>query len=603
MPARRRRADPAEPAAPTSIGVPLEEYDRRRDFEKTPEPVGIARPREEGPLTFVVQKHAATRLHYDLRLEWDGVMPSWAVPKGPSVRTADKHLAVHVEDHPLDYATFEGVIPRGEYGGGQVIVWDDGTYSPDEPDLVFHDRAEAERRMRAGGAAGKLSVTFRGKKLKGSYTLVRTNKVESGKEQWLLIKHRDETADAERDLTLLDRSVRSGLSIQDLKDGLLPNRGVRQGVSSVRPEVLPGARFAEFPATAEAMQAEARPKPFADARWIFEPKLDGVRALAFVRDGRVELRSRRGIDATRQYPSVAGELLRQPAHELILDGEIVALDERGVPSFGLLQERLNLQGDAEIARAEARIPVVYYVFDLLYLDGIDLRSVPIEHRLETLERVLLPTAHVRRLEPFDTDGETAFAAAKELGLEGLVAKRLGSVYESGRRSRNWQKVKLRNTIELVVGGFSAGQRGRASTFGSLIVGEHDERGQLHYVTHVGSGFDERALAEFSQRLKELTVADCPFAEAPPRDGHPAATWVRPELVVEVEYTERTKTSTCAPRSSCGCGPTKHRARSSAAATRPRAAWPSRLPPSQCLTRQRLPSESGCSNSSLPRART
>jgi bifunctional non-homologous end joining protein LigD len=535
---RKRSAE----ASPTSDGVPLEEYDRKRDFGKTPEPAGVARPREAGPLTFVVQKHAARRLHYDLRLEWDGVMPSWAVPKGPSVRPADKHLAVHVEDHPLDYATFEGVIPKGEYGGGQVIVWDDGTYSPDEPNLVFHDRAEAERRMREGLAAGKLSITFRGKKLKGSWTLVRTNRVESGKEQWLLMKHRDEVADPDRDLTEEDRSVRSGLSIDDLKSGRLPGRGGRQGVSSVRPDALPGAKFAPFPASAEPMQAESRNTAFSDPRYVFEPKLDGVRALAFIRDGAVELRSRRGLDATRQYPSIAAELRRQPAHELILDGEIVAFDEAGVPSFQLLAERIHLGGDGEIARAEARIPVVYYVFDVLYLDGIDLRAVPLEDRLETLARVLLPTGHVRLLEPFEVDGETAYEIAIDAGLEGLVAKRRDSIYESGRRSRNWLKLKGRTTEEFVVGGFSAGQRGRASTFGSLIVGTYDEAGELHYVTHVGSGFDDRTLADFNRRLRDLVTDDCPFAETPPREGHPKPTWVRPELVVEVEFSHWTRDS-------------------------------------------------------------
>ncbi|MFN8584539.1 MAG: non-homologous end-joining DNA ligase [Dehalococcoidia bacterium] len=536
MPARRPRVAPP----PSSDSPPLEEYDRKRDFEKTPEPPGVARPRAAGALTFVVQKHAARRLHYDLRLEWDGVMPSWAVPKGPSLNPADKHLAVHVEDHPLDYATFEGVIPRGEYGGGQVIVWDDGTYSPDEPDLVFHNRDEAERRMRAGLAAGKLSVTFRGKKLKGSWTLVRTNKVESGKEQWLLIKHRDATADATRDLTAEDRSVRSGLSIDDIKGGLLPPAAGRNGVSSVRPEDLPGARVSPFPRDAETMQSESRPTPFSDPRWLFEPKLDGVRTLAFVHDGAVELRSRRGLDNTRQYPSVVSGLKQQPARELILDGEIVALDERGVPSFQLLQERIHLSGDGEISRAEARIPIIYYVFDLLYLDGIDLRAVPLEDRRETLERVLLPMPSIRLVDHFDVDGVDAFEIATSHDLEGLVAKKRDSVYESGRRSRNWLKIKSRNTDEFVVGGFAAGQGGRASTFGSLIVGQYDDAGALHYVTHVGSGFDDRTLAEVNALVRDLTTADCPFAEPPPKNGHPAATWVRPELVVEVEFSHWTR---------------------------------------------------------------
>jgi bifunctional non-homologous end joining protein LigD len=533
-PARARRATP--PAQPA--GEPLAEYDRKRDFERTPEPPGIPRSEAQGALTFVVQKHAATRLHYDVRLEWDGVMPSWAVPKGPSSRIGEKRLAVHVEDHPLDYASFEGYIPKGAYGGGEVIVWDAGTYSPDDKGVLsFHDRAEAERRMREDHAAGKISVRFRGRKLKGSYALVRTNRVEGGRQQWLMLKHRDDAVD-NRDLTAQDRSVRTGLTLEDLQRGIAPDRTLR--VTPVQPLELPGVRPAPFPNTIEPMQAESRHGSFADDRWTFEPKMDGVRAIAFLRDGAVTLRSRRGLDATTRYPGVANAVARQPAHTLVLDGEVVALDERGVPSFERLQERMNLGNAAEIARAEKRTPVIYYVFDLLYLDGLDLRGVPLEDRLETLARIVQPLPQLQPIAPFEVDGITAFAAAQRYGLEGVIAKRRDSVYESGRRSRAWLKVKDRTSDEFVVGGYAAGEGGRARTFGSLIVGSYDDEGRLIYSTHVGSGFDDRTLVALKQRLDALTTEERPFAQPVPKNGHNARTWVRPEVVVEVAFTQRTR---------------------------------------------------------------
>jgi bifunctional non-homologous end joining protein LigD len=530
-PARGRRTAQSSEGTP-----PLAEYDQKRDFTRTPEPPGAPRA-GAGALTFVVQKHAATRLHYDVRLEWDGVMASWAVPKGPSSRIGDRHLAVHVEDHPLDYASFEGVIPKGEYGGGQVIVWDAGTYSPDEAGLAFEDRVEAERRMREGLAAGKIAVTFRGRKLKGSYALVRTNRLEGGREQWLMLKHRDAAA-SDHDVTADARSVRSGLSIEDLQRGLLPDPDLH--VTPVRPSELRGARQASFPTSWEPMQAALRDRPFDDARWRFEPKLDGMRLLGLLRDGQVQLQSRRGLEISARFPGIARALERQPATTLVIDGEVVALDERGTPSFELLQERMHLTGATDVAQAEVRVPVIYYVFDLLYLDGLDLRSVPLEDRVETLARVLLPTPQVRLVEEFEADGETAFEVARQHGLEGIMAKRRDSVYESGRRSRAWVKVKTRVSDEFVVGGYAAGEGGRARTFGSLIVGRYDQAGALHYATHVGSGLTDRQLTDLAARLAKIEAPNSPFAEPVPTDGHGTPTWVRPEIVVEIEYAHRTR---------------------------------------------------------------
>jgi len=389
--------------------------------------------------------------------------------------------------------------------------------------------------MREGLAAGKLGVTFRGHKLKGSYALVRTNKIESGREQWLMLKHRDETA-SDRDLTAENRSVVSDLTIEDLQRGVAP---APDHVTPAQPTGLRGARWASFPTSIEPMTAEQRPQAFDDARWRFEPKLDGMRVLALLQDGEVRLVSRRGLNAADRFPSVAKAVGRQPASTLILDGEIVALDEQGTPSFELMQERMHLTGSAEIARAESRVPILYYVFDLLYLDGLDLRSVPLEDRLTTLQRVLMPTSEMRLLEPFETDGLTAYTVAQAHGLEGIVAKRRDSTYESGRRSRNWAKVKTRTSDEFVVGGYAAGEGARSHSFGSLLIGRYDEQGELHYWTHVGSGFTDATLHAVKARLDALEVKQNPFTEKPPKDGHGAPTWVRPELVVEVAYTQLT----------------------------------------------------------------
>ncbi len=512
----------------------LKEYDKKRDFSRTPEPPTERTDAGEGPLIFVIQMHAARRLHYDFRLEVDGVLKSWSVPKGPSLDPAEKRLAVMVEDHPLPYASFEGVIPKGEYGAGQVIVWDNGTYTPDEDsNISFDDRTEAEERMRRGLAAGKLSVLLRGRKLKGSWALV---KMQRGENDWLLIKHKDRFAQTERDILDEDRSVSSALSIKDLKAGRLPDRP-QQGAAALRPGDLPDARRARFPASVKPMLATLTKTSFSNPDWLFEPKLDGVRALAFIRDGKVKLISRTGRDSTRQYPSLAEELGLQPERQLILDGEIVALDRDGRPSFHRLQQRLNLSREADIRRAEAETPVFYYVFDLIYAGGYDLRAVALAQRKDLLERILLPSDRVRLLEHFEEEGEAAYEAAVSHGLEGIIAKRRDSAYEAGRRSRHWLKIKPTLSDEFVIGGYSQGLGGRAATFGALLLGYHDDEGRLVYVGHVGSGFDDRTLAGLRQRLDSITSDECPFSETPPLKT--ATTWLRPHLVAEVEFAQWT----------------------------------------------------------------
>jgi len=522
----------------------LEKYREKRDFGRTSEPAPGGVVPDAGPLIFVIQKHAATRLHYDFRLEWDGVLKSWPIPKGPSLNPKDKRLAVMVEDHPFDYASFEGVIPKGEYGGGQVIVWDAGTYSPDEGGkLSFHDRDEAEARMREGLQKGKISVFLRGHKLKGSWTLVRTKRAET---KWLCIKHQDPFADKERDILEEDSSVLSDLTIEDIKAGRLPERRTVKEMG-LRPGDLPGARAAPFPRSLEPMQASLSESPFSSPEWLFEPKLDGVRTLAFLDAGEVHLFSRRGNDTTGQYPGIARELSLQPEPRMVLDGEIAALDDAGVPSFQQIQQRLNLVGEADIKRAELQVPVQFYVFDLLWAGGYDLRGVPLERRKRLLKQVLSPSERILFVDHFEEEGEVAFKAAVAHGLEGLVAKKRGSLYESGRRSKSWLKIKGTEEAEFVIAGYTEGGGWRANTFGSLLLGYYDDAGKLVFAGHVGTGFDDKTLRMLKERLEALRTEERPFAQEPARSGmmfgrpkNAKIIWVEPELVAQVRFAQWTK---------------------------------------------------------------
>ncbi len=506
-----------------------------RDFERTPEPAG-ATPTDGGdphaPLTFVVQKHRATRLHYDIRLEVDGVMPSWPVPKGPAAISGEKRLAVMTEPHPMDYAVFEGVIPKGSYGAGEVIVWDRGTYSPDEHGpLVFEDRAEANRRMRDAIASGKVSVTMRGHRMKGSWAFVKTQQSE---DSWLLIKHKDEGTTGIDLAEAHEDSVISGLTIADLQGGRKVPAGVAPGLLA---QQVKGAKRAPVPRAVEPMQAHQTREPFSNPGWVYEPKLDGIRAVATLSEGSARLVTRRGNDVTPGYPGIATSLTRQPANSAVFDGEIVAFDDRGTPSFERLQQRMNLTNPVDIRQAEKDVPVVYFVFDLLYLDGIDLRGAPLEDRRRLLEQTLMPQGNVHLVDQMEMDGLEAYDAVVGLGLEGLVAKKRGSTYTSGARSQAWIKVKEHRTDEFIVFGFSDGQNARANTFGALAIATRDDQGNLVSVGRVGSGFDDATLKALRKRLDAMVVDEPVVALAP--EWRKDLTPVRPELVVEVEYVQRT----------------------------------------------------------------
>jgi len=500
----------------TTGSTPLDEYAAKRAFDATPEPPPALAERS-GPLLFVIQKHAARALHYDVRLECDGVLKSWACPKGPSLNPSDKRLAVHVEDHPYDYASFEGIIPPGQYGAGEVIVWDCGVYSPDEGGTWFHDRAQAEERTRDGLAKGKLSFLLRGEKVKGSFALVRTKDAKN----WLLIKHKDRFVST-NDVTAADRSVLSGASVEEMK--VVPAHRIPAS------RLVPTGDVVPMPAKLEPMLAEIGNAPFNHPDWMWEPKLDGYRVIASLDGKEVRLRSRRGLDLAPSFPRLTEELGQQAAGGMILDGEIVAFDPSGRPSFNALQNRAQAKTAAELKAAEQNVPVVYYCFDLPYFAGVDLRKTPYRDRRRYLSQCLLPTPRVQPVHASE-DGVALHEAALQSGFEGVVGKRKDSRYESGRRSALWLKVKPTRSADFVVGGYTRG-KGSRSALGALLVGYWD-KGKLRFASHVGSGFDERTLKQLQAKLAPLKRDDCPFAEKP--DLPNPTTWVEPKIVVEVKF--------------------------------------------------------------------
>jgi len=500
----------------------LTEYSAKRTFTATPEPPAAVHTAASGPLLFVVQQHSARRLHYDFRLECDGVLKSWAVPRGPALDPNEKRLAVQTEDHPFDYASFEGVIPPGQYGAGEVIVWDCGVYSPDEGgETWFHDRARAEEEIRTGLAKGKLSILLRGEKLKGSFALVKTKEAK----QWLLLKHKDRYA-APVDVTARNRSVLSAMAVEDLK--VLPARKVRAS------ELVPSGKVQAMPVKLAPMLAEIGDAPFNRPEWMWEPKLDGYRVLAFIDESGVRLRSRRGLELAPKFPQLAAELRKQDVSGMILDGELVAFNGAGKPSFGAMQERAQLKTEREIAAAEQSTPVMFYCFDMPFFAGIDLTRTPYRDRRRYLAQCLLPTPRVQLVHAAE-DGAALQAAALASGFEGVVAKRKESGYEAGRRSTSWLKVKPTQDADFVIGGYTQGKGSRAP-LGAILVGYWEgakARGKLRYASHVGSGFDDRALTQVKARLTPLQRDTCPFADEPELNA--PTTWVEPKTVAEVIF--------------------------------------------------------------------
>jgi bifunctional non-homologous end joining protein LigD len=560
--------------------MPLEEYRRKRNFGKTPEPSGgpattdrparETEPPKSAPAAtvsggrFVVQRHRATRLHYDFRLEMDGVLVSWAVPRGPALDPKARRMAIHVEDHPMEYLDFEGVIPRGQYGAGDVIVWDWGTW-----------QAESETPDGARAVAdGELKFRLDGQKLHGRFTIVRTSgrgrdrpgrsRGNPGRgddpaarpfeddeaEQWLLIHKRDEASVPGWDAEDHPTSVKTGRT----NDEVQANRDaiwVSEAPAAAARIDLANAIEAPMPGFIEPMAATLADRAFRDDDWLFEIKWDGYRLQAVVRDGKVRTFTRNGKDGDTYFPRLLVPPSWIEAREAIVDGEVVALGDDGLPDFSLLQERLGTKGPG----GGAAPGLVYQAFDLLYLDGRWLLRVPLEDRKRLLRSVLHEDHRVRFASHVEAEGIAFLEACAAQGLEGAIAKHRRSVYEPGTRSRAWLKLKIRPEQELVVGGWTPGE-GSARDFGAVVVGTYEADGagtdqadgggpgappRLRFAGKVGSGFTARARKELRERLEALATDAPPFDPPPPKDyrgrwgGDLAKVrWVRPELVIRAE---------------------------------------------------------------------
>ena len=581
--------------------MPLEEYKRKRRFEETPEPP----PKVEKKTAhrFVVQRHRATRLHYDFRLELDGVLKSWAVPRGPSLDPDDKRLAMHVEDHPVSYFDFEGTIPEGNYGAGSVMVWDVGVWQPLSPVAVngkYVPGTDAE--ALAMLAKGDLKFRLKGKRLSGDFALVKMKGRRPGSKgnEWLMIKKHDD-------------EVVEGFNIDDYDTSVLTNRTMAQiggdedsaqwtssrpasrgklkaawladtlarvqtkkkaAAKSAKSETrtsevkkpegkkkpaeakgrrkeskskaaplepdeelssITGARRAPMPVAIHPMLATSVEKPFDDPAWLFEIKWDGYRAVAFVNQGKLRLVSRNQNDLTAQYSELDDLPRYVKAESAVLDGEIVALDDEGRPSFSLMQQRTGFRPGKGRRPGVEGIPVVYYAFDLLYLDGYDLRRVTLEERKRLLAEHLAAGPLVRFSDHYEERGKTLFEAARAKGLEGIVAKRRSSCYDE-KRSSDWRKIKITRRVECVIGGYTDPE-GSRGYLGSIVLGLYDDAGKLIPVGQAGSGFDQRGLREMSERLQSIATNKDPFSGKidSPRKVH----FVKPALVAEIQFSEWT----------------------------------------------------------------
>ncbi len=480
----------------------LKQYKSKRSFADSPEPEG-GHP-DSKTLRFVVQKHNASHLHYDFRLEMDGVLKSWAIPKGPSLNPADKRLAIQVEDHPFDYKDFEGIIPAGNYGAGTVMVWDEGTYEAIQQ--TKSPKAAQQKVLLKQLRDGSLKFRLNGKKLKGEFALVRTK--GHGENSWLLIKHRDRYA-SESPVTDKDRSVRT-------------------------PTMPASAPKKPMPKDIPPMLATLVDKPFDEKGWSYEIKWDGYRALAYLKNGKVSLRSRNNKSFDKYYPIY--DALKKWSVNAVVDGEIVVLNEKGQSNFGDLQNW----------RSEADGTLVYYLFDLLWLESRDLTGLPLSERRALLQSIVPPGDILRFSEGFETGGKEFFAKARQLGLEGIVAKRTDSLYIPGARTRDWLKIKAASRQEVVIGGFTR-NADTPKLFSALLVGVF-EKGRLKYTGKIGTGFTETMQKEMMKRFKPLIQKASPFATEPdinrpsrfrpiPRDA--TATWLKPVLVCEVAFREIT----------------------------------------------------------------
>jgi bifunctional non-homologous end joining protein LigD len=577
--------------------VSLDEYKRKRRFEATPEPPPELE--KKSGHRFVVQKHRATRLHYDFRLEMEGVLKSWAVPKGPSLDPADKRLAMQVEDHPVSYFDFEGAIPEGNYGAGTVMVWDVGTWEPLSPEPVkgkFVPGTDVE--ASAMLKKGDFKIRLHGKKLNGDFALIHMRSRRPGTKgtEWLLIKKQDDFAVPGYDIEKYDTSAltghtmaqiagdadsaqwkssrpasRGGVKAPWLTDAIAKfdkkkskaepaldkqertvqknekakkakpqkSRGSRTEViedshTSTVVKDSDGAVKRPIPTGIHPMLATSVEKPFDDPEWLFEIKWDGYRAIAFVEDGRVRLVSRNQNDLTAQFSELSDLAGFIKAQTAVLDGEIVALDDKGHSSFSLMQQRTGIRSGGRRVGGRTDVPVVYYVFDLLYLDGYDLRRVALERRKEILAGIVTANELIRVSDHFP-QGVSLFEAAKKQGLEGILAKKRASFYQE-RRTHEWLKIKITQTLDCVIGGYTDPE-GSRDYFGSIVLGLYDKKGRLIHVGQAGSGFDQKTLAAIWRSLQKIKSKHCPFQGEV--DALRAVHWVKPELVAEIRFSEWT----------------------------------------------------------------
>src|SRR6188508_1629833 len=511
-------------------------YKNKRSFKDTPEPTG-GKASGAG-LRFVVQKHDATRLHYDFRLEIEGVLKSWAVPKGPSLNPEDKRLAMMVEDHPYDYRTFEGIIPEGNYGAGTVIVWDEGTYEA----LQGGSKAEQEKTLLQQLKKGSLKFKMNGTKLKGEFALVKLKNAE--KNAWLLIKHRDKYA-KETDVTKKDKSVVSGKTIQAIEKtskNIWSNSPKKKSASKksrkqrVEKKKIQGeGKKAPFPKTVRPMLATLVDQPFDEPGWQYEIKWDGYRAVGMINKGKVNLISRNNKSFNEKFYPVV-DALKKWDIKAVIDGEVVVLNDKGISNFGALQNW----------RSEADGSLFYYVFDILWLNSYDLKSLPLTKRREILKDNLPNENIIRLSENFETSAVEFLAETSKMGMEGIMAKKEDRVYIEGERTREWIKIKSNKRHEVVIGGFTKNE-GTAKTFSALLVGVFDN-GRLDYMGKMGTGFNDKMQKEMMVKMKKLETKKIPFSEKPdvnkpsrfrPNPPKATVTWLKPQLVCEVSYTEIT----------------------------------------------------------------
>src|ERR671914_724767 len=539
----------------------IDDYNRKRDFVRTPEPRGtVKQSRVDNKVRFVVQKHDVTRLHYDFRLEdkKEGVLKSWAVPKGVSLDPKIKRLAMLTEDHPLDYLLFEGVIPEGSYGAGTVIVWDAGTYETEE------DISEQFKR-------GKITFSLFGQKLSGKFKLIRIHSREDEENRWLLMKLAD-GLESEEDLTInrpesvLTRRTNDDLEIGSNEDKTDRSRTINEkniikkqvNETQITPasnigNVTAKQQKDEFPARVKPMLSTLVDKPFNNKDWVFEVKWDGVRSILFLhkKKGILDMQSRNGKSITHRYPELVKTLsFSTPSsssssvinckESVVLDGEIVVLDKKkGIPSFQSHQRRMNVDSIKEIENLSKEIPATYYFFDILYLDGINLQGLPFLERRKILSDVIAKeNARIKISHFIEENGKEVLDKTKSMGLEGLVPKHKSRVYKKGIRSRDWLKIKHIKTQDCVVIGYTRGEGNRESYFGSLLLAIYDPNtDKLRFVGHTGSGFDFVQLDKVYTRLKAMKVEKCPIYYVPYTNRDP--TWIRPELVAEVKFSDWT----------------------------------------------------------------